>query len=62
MQDPSFRYDSIFKQAPSTKIIFYVFKDLEFMDFFTLELCDTNIEDHNTHVYSSENISFEIID
>jgi len=38
------------------------FQDLEFMDFFTLELCDTNIEDHNTHVYSSENISFEIID
>jgi len=32
------------------------------MDFFSLELSDTNVIDHNTYDYSSQNISFEIVD
>jgi len=32
------------------------------MDFFSLELSDTNAIDHNTYDYSSQNISFEIVD
>ena len=31
------------------------------MDFFSLELSDTNAIDHNTYDYSSQNISFEIV-
>ena len=32
------------------------------MDFFSLELSDTNIIDHNTYDYAPLNISFEIVD
>lgn len=32
------------------------------MDFFSLELSDTNIIDHNTYDYSPQYISFEIVD
>lgn len=29
-----------------------LFEDAEYMDFYNLELSDTNVADHNTHVYS----------
>jgi len=32
------------------------------MDFFSFELSDTNIIDHNTYDYSPQYISFEIVD
>ena len=32
----------------------------DFMDFYNLELSDTNVVDHNTHVYSGA--AFEILD
>lgn len=38
------------------------FQDIDSMDFFSLELSDTNIIDHNTYDYSPLNISFEIVD
>jgi hypothetical protein len=30
-------------------------------DFYNLELKDTNVEDHNTHDYSSQGLRFEIV-
>jgi hypothetical protein len=36
--------------------------DIDTMDFFSLELSDTNIIDHNTYDYSPQYISFEIVD
>lgn len=39
-----------------------LFQDVDVMDFFSLELSDTNAIDHNTYDYSSQNISFEIVD
>jgi len=30
------------------------------MDFLSLELSDTNIEDHNTHVYTRDGIAFSV--
>ncbi|CAD7705295.1 unnamed protein product [Ostreobium quekettii] len=37
-----------------------LFADSEFMDFYNLELADTNIVDHHTHRYAEDCISFEI--
>jgi hypothetical protein len=39
-----------------------LFQDIDTMDFFSLELSDTNIIDHNTYDYSPQYISFEIVD
>lgn len=36
-------------------------KDIAYMDFVNLELSNTNVEDHNTHYYSPQNLSFVII-
>ncbi len=37
--------------------------DGERMDFYNLELADTNVVDHNTHSFAkSEGVAFEIVD
>ncbi|KIY98960.1 hypothetical protein MNEG_9001 [Monoraphidium neglectum] len=36
------------------------FKDVDFLDFYNLELADTNVVDHNTHKYSVEGVRFQI--
>ena len=36
---------------------------VEFMDFYNLELADTNVVDHNTHVFSEvDDIVYEVMD
>ena len=35
-----------------------LFRDACEMDFYNLELKDTNVVDHNTHSYAAENLSF----
>lgn len=32
------------------------------MSFFNLELADTNVVDHNTHVYAHEGVSFQLVE
>ena len=35
----------------------------DYMDFYNLELSDTNVTDHNTHVYSSKDgVAFDVTD
>lgn len=36
------------------------FEGTDSMDFMSLELSDTNVEDHNTHSYAQKNIIFHI--
>ena len=39
-----------------------LFQDAEFMDFYNLELSDTNQVDHNTHVYSKQDgVQYEVV-
>lgn len=38
-----------------------LFEDADFMDFYNLELADTNVTDHNTHVYSTEGLLFQVV-
>lgn len=37
-----------------------LFEGCEHMDFYNLELSDTNVVDHNTHVYAAQGIEFEV--
>jgi hypothetical protein len=39
-----------------------LFAGSEYMDFYNLELADTNIVDHNTHDYESEGLTYEVLD
>ena len=40
-----------------------LFDNANEMDFYNLELADTNVVDHNTHVYKkTDNLNFELID
>ena len=37
-----------------------LFAGRDYMDFFNLELSDTNAVDHNTHIYRKDNITFAV--
>lgn len=40
-----------------------LFDNADHMDFYNLELSDTNVVDHNTHVYSkTDSLEFELED
>jgi hypothetical protein len=39
-----------------------LFEEGEQRDFYNLELSDTNVVDHNTHVYTDQGLLFEIHD
>ncbi|GBG00477.1 ureidoglycolate hydrolase [Raphidocelis subcapitata] len=37
------------------------FEGVDHLDFYNLELSDTNVTDHNTHKYSAEGVRFQIV-
>lgn len=39
-----------------------LFDGAEHMDFYNLELKDTNVVDHNTHDYGKQGLAFEVVD
>lgn len=39
-----------------------LFQGHDQMDFYNLELADTNVVDHNTHDYSTQGLVFEVVD
>ena len=39
-----------------------MFSGSEYMDFYNLELADTNVVDHNTHDYQEEGLVYEVVD
>lgn len=50
----------IVSSSASLKLSSHVKQDANYMDFLSLELSDTNIVDHNTHVYTREGITFSV--
>lgn len=48
------------KMEPGTWHAGPLFADDEHLDFYNLELADTNVTDHNTHEYSKEGVEYEL--
>lgn len=38
-----------------------LFDNADYLDFFNLELADTNITDHNTHDYTRDGVQYELM-
>lgn len=52
--------NTVVKMEPGVWHAGPMFIDANYMDFLSLELSDTNIVDHNTHVYTREGITFSV--